>query len=91
MMDVTPRPVLVGPSERGDVRVPEDVAKILGEDADLEVGSGQVVTLRPHRLRTAALVQAAGAMPLDDPEHLRHATTPLTPDERAALSAFLAE
>ncbi|HVX22043.1 MAG TPA: hypothetical protein VHB02_11890 [Acidimicrobiales bacterium] len=60
----TARPVHVGLGDRGEVRVPEDVA---------------------------ALVQAAGAMPLDDPRRLRHATTPLTADERAALTAFLAE
>jgi len=36
------------------------------------------------------LTLAAGVEPLDDPALLRHATSPLTPDERAALADFLA-
>jgi hypothetical protein len=75
-------------ADSGELSVPADVAELLGDDAELEVGPGQIVTLRPARLRASAL--AAVVEPLDDPARLRHATTPLTAAERDALGAFLA-
>ncbi len=86
---VVARPVRVGTTETGEVRVPRDVANLLGDDAELRVGPGQVVTPRPAELRASAL--ATAVEPLDDPARLRHTTAPLTPDERAALADFLAE
>ncbi|GAB3196881.1 hypothetical protein GCM10027062_07150 [Nocardioides hungaricus] len=82
------RQVRVVPAAAGELRVPADVAELLGEDAQLEVGPGQVVTLRPGKLSSAAM--AAGTKPLDDASRLRHTRTPLTAQERAALDEFLA-
>lgn len=80
------RHVRVVPGAEGQVSVPADVAAFLGQDALLEVGPGQVVTLRPAKLSSTAL--AAGVEPLKDASALRHARTPLTAGERAALSEF---
>jgi hypothetical protein len=66
--------------------VPEDVARVLGDDARMEIGPGRVVTLRPGRITQADL--AAVATPLTM-EQLMPATTPLTDAERAALAEFL--
>lgn len=81
------RRIRVVPAEEAELRVPADVAEMLGSEARLEVGPGHVVTLRPGRLRTSVL--AAEVMPLDDPARLRHTTSPLSPRERAALADFL--
>lgn len=69
--------------------MPADVAELLGADAQLEVGPGQVVTLRPGKLNSTVL--AASVTPLDDATRLRHTNTPLTGRERAALDEFLAQ
>lgn len=86
---VLARHVRVVPAAAGEMSVPADVAELLGEDAQLEVGPGQVVTLRPGKYSSAAL--AAGVEPLDDPSRLRHSQTALTAQERAALEEFLAQ
>lgn len=83
------RQVRLFPSDGGELRVPADVAELLGGEARLEVGPGQVVTLRPTKLGSSVL--AAGVEPLDDPARLRHTVTSLTPTERAALADFLAQ
>ncbi len=75
--------------ESGEVHLPVDVAAVLGQNAELNVGPGQVVTLRPRKLRGAALVAEAGVKVLEDPATLRHSTTPLTAAERVALAEFL--
>lgn len=72
-----------------ELRVPADVADLLGDDAELAVGPGPVVTLRPGRLRQ---VDLAGAVPpVESSEQLICATSPLTQAERAALAEFLRE
>ena len=83
------RHVRVVSTGSGEFGVPADVAEVLGEDAQLEGGPGQVVTLRPAKLNSSVL--AADVEPLADPGRLRHARTPLTADERAALDEFLAQ
>lgn len=83
------RHVRVVPAAAEELSVPADVAALLGEDAQLEVGPGHVVTLRPGKLTRAAL--AASVKPLDDAGRLRHARTPLTAAERAALDEFLTQ
>lgn len=83
------RQVRVVRADNGELRVPADVAEVLGAEAQLEVGPGQVVTLRPGKLSASTL--ATEVEPLDDPARLRHATSPLTPQERAALADFLAQ
>lgn len=81
------RHLRVHPTAADELSVPADVAELLGPDAQMEVGPGQVVTLRPGKLSSAAL--AASVTPLADAERLRHAPTPLTDQERAALEEFL--
>jgi ABC-2 type transport system ATP-binding protein len=53
------RQVRVVPSEDGEVRLPSDVASLLGADAELEVGPGMVVTLRPSQVAPQLLAAAA--------------------------------
>lgn len=84
-----PRRVHVASAEGGELRVPADVADLLGNDAQMEVGPGPVVTLRPAKLGSSTLT--ARVQPLDDPARLRHAISPLTAEERAALADFLSE
>ena len=48
------RQVRVVPSQDGEVHVPIDVASLLGADAELEVGPGMTVTLRPSKLGAPA-------------------------------------
>jgi hypothetical protein len=79
----------VVPADDEELRVPADVAEMLGSEARLEVGPGEVVILRPGKLSASAL--AADVEVLDDPSRLRHTTSALTPEERAALADFLAE
>lgn len=83
------RRVHVASAEGAELRVPADVADLLGDDAQLEVGPGPVVTLRPAKLSSSRF--AARVQPLDDPVRLRHATSPLTAEERAALADFLSQ
>lgn len=73
-----------------EVTVPKDVADLLGPEAGLEVGSGQVTIRRSGKLTREYLESIA--KPAFTAEQLgRHATTPLTDAERAALAAFLTE
>jgi hypothetical protein len=85
----TARQVHVIPAEGAEVRVPRDVAELLDDDAQLEVGPERVVTLRPRQLRTASLAKAATVAPLDDARRLRPARGALTQHEREALAEFL--
>ena len=61
------RRVRVVPSADGQVQVPADIASILGADAELEVGPGMVVTLRPAKVDVAP--------PLASPAGQREAPT----------------
>ncbi|WP_261568766.1 hypothetical protein [Frankia gtarii] len=81
--------VHVTAAESEEPRVPADVAEPLGDDAQTEVGPGQVLTLRPGKLRSSAL--AVGVEPLDDSARLRYSANPLTSEERTALADFLAQ
>ena len=47
------RQVHVVAAEGAEVRVPRDVAELLDDDAQLEVGPEKVVTQRPRKLRSA--------------------------------------
>lgn len=78
------------------VTLPEDVATALGSDATLTVGPDNVVTLRPlngptRKLTVDEVLALTGARPVEDPNTIMHATTPLTGEERVALGAFLSE
>ncbi len=86
---IVSRRVRVELADRDALQVPADVAAVLGGDADLEVGPGAVVTIRPAKLRQSDL--AAMAAPIKDAGQLMPATTPLSDGERAALTAFLGE
>ncbi len=57
------RQVRVTPSEDGEVRVPVDIAKLLGADAELEVGPGMTVTLRPSKVVAQPVASAAASAP----------------------------
>jgi ABC-2 type transport system ATP-binding protein len=54
------RQVRVAPSDDGGVRLPSDIASFLGADAELEVGPGMVVTLRPWKLAPQPVVTSDG-------------------------------
>ena len=54
------RQVRVVPSEDGEVRLPTDVASLLGADAELEVGPGVVVTLRASKVGAQPVATTAG-------------------------------
>ena len=71
------------------MRVPRDVAELLDDDAQLEVGPERVVTQRPRKLRTASLVKVAAVAPLDDARRLRHSRGALTQHELEALAELL--
>jgi ABC-2 type transport system ATP-binding protein len=60
------RQVHIVPSDNGEVRLPTDVAHLLGTDAVLEVGPGMVVTLRPSKRGAEAVAIPAGRQPLLD-------------------------
>jgi ABC-2 type transport system ATP-binding protein len=57
------RQVRVVPSQDGEVHVPIDVASLLGADAELEVGPGMTVTLRPSKLGAPPVVETATTRP----------------------------
>jgi ABC-2 type transport system ATP-binding protein len=57
------RLVHVAPSDDGQVRLPADIADLLGTDAELEVGPGAVVTLRPGQPRRGPVASNAGRQP----------------------------
>jgi hypothetical protein len=91
------RAVSVSASETGDARLPADAAATVGPDATMTVGPGEVVTFRPARKgegarRTMAeIIAMTGAQPVTDTSVIRPKSVTLTPEERAALRAFLAE
>ncbi len=51
------------PSDDGQVRLPADIADLLGADAELEVGPGTVVTLRPGQPRREPVASTTGPQP----------------------------
>lgn len=57
------RQVHVVPSDDGQVRLPADIAGLLGPDAELEVGPGMVVTLRPGQQRSEPVVSTSARQP----------------------------
>jgi ABC-2 type transport system ATP-binding protein len=57
------RQVRVLASEDGELRVPTDIARLLGTDAEVEVGPGMVVTLRPARAVAQPVARAGGPPP----------------------------
>jgi ABC-2 type transport system ATP-binding protein len=61
------RQVRVAPSDDDEVRLPSDVARFLGADAELEVGPGMVVTLRPSKLAPQAAAASAGEEAVSGP------------------------
>jgi ABC-2 type transport system ATP-binding protein len=54
------RQVHVVASEDGELHVPADIARLLGTDAELEVGPGMVVTLRPARVAPTPIARTVG-------------------------------
>jgi ABC-2 type transport system ATP-binding protein len=54
------RQVQVVPSEDGQVHLPADIASLLGEDAQVQVGPGRVVTLQPSAPRLEPVPGATG-------------------------------
>jgi hypothetical protein len=83
------RQVYVVSAEGAEVHVPRDVAGLLDDDAQLEVGPERVVTQQPRKLRTASLLKLAAVASLDDASRLRHARGAPAPHEREALAEFL--
>lgn len=82
------RRIRIRPAGNEEIVVPRDIADLLGPEGELEVGSGQVTIRRNGKLTRAEL--SAIAKPVKTAEELRrHATTPLTDAERAALNEFL--
>jgi ABC-2 type transport system ATP-binding protein len=57
------RHVHVVASEDGELRVPPDIARLLGPDAEVEVGPGMVVTLRPASVAAQVVVPTVGPLP----------------------------
>ena len=53
------RQVKVVPSDDGQVSLPVDIAELLGEDAELQVGPGKVVTLQPATAPVEPVPQTA--------------------------------
>ena len=53
------RQVKVVPSDDGQVSLPVDIAQLLGEDAELQVGPGKVVTLQPATAPVEPVPQTA--------------------------------
>lgn len=71
-----------------EVSLPKDVADVLGSEAELEVGSGQV-TIRRRGKRTPSELSAIAKPTKTAQQLLGHVTRPLTDAERAGLTAFL--
>ena len=82
------RHIQVRVADGDEVTVPKDVADLLGPEAELEVGSGQVTIRRSGKL-TREYLESIAKPPLTAEQLGRHATTPLTDAERAALDDFL--
>ncbi len=53
------RQVKVVPSDDGQVSLPGDIADLLGDEAELQIGPGQVVTLQPSTAQVEPVPQAA--------------------------------
>lgn len=91
------RDVPVSASERGDAQLPADAAAALGPAATMTVVPGEVVTFRPAsgggraRRSMAEIVAMTGAQPVTDTSVIRPRTVRLSPEQRAALRAFLDE
>jgi hypothetical protein len=82
------RHIRIRSANSDEITVPKDVADLLGSEAELEIGPGQVTIRRSGKLTRSEL--SAIAKPVKTAEQLmRHATTPLTDAERAALKEFL--
>jgi hypothetical protein len=84
------RHIQIRVADGDEVTVPKDVADLLGPEAELEVGSGQVTIRRSGKL-TREYLESIAKPALMAEQLGRHATTPLTNAERAALAAFMAE
>jgi hypothetical protein len=82
------RHIRIRTADNDEITVPKDVADLLGPEAELEMGSGQVTIRRSGKLTREAL-SAIAKPPKTAEELLRHATRPLTDAERAALNEFL--
>lgn len=57
------RQVRVVASEDGELHVPAEIARLLGTDAEVDVGPGMVVTLRPARVVGAPVVRTGDQKP----------------------------
>ena len=82
------RHIRIRPTEDDEVTVPKDVADLLGPEAELEMGSGQVTIRRSGKLTRSELSKIAKPVKTAE-ELLGHATRPLTDSERTALNEFL--
>jgi ABC-2 type transport system ATP-binding protein len=60
------RQVQVVSSDDGEVRLPVDIARLLGTAANLEVGPGMVITLRPAKATTEPVPSATRQQPKPD-------------------------
>lgn len=82
------RHIRIRSADSDEVAVPKDIADLLGPQAELEVGFGQVTIRRSGKLSRSEL--SAIAKPARTAEELLgHGTRPLTDTERAALNEFL--
>lgn len=82
------RHIRIRPAESDEVTVPQDVADVLGPEAELELGSGHVTIRRSGKL-TREYLSSIAKPPKTAEELMGHATRPLTDAERAALNEFL--
>jgi len=82
------RHIQIRATEGDEITLPKDVADVLGPEAELKVGSGQVTIRRSGKLTREYL--SSIAKPAKTAEELMgHTTRPLTDAERAALNEFL--
>ncbi len=82
------RHIQIRAADGDEVTVPQDVADLLGPEAELEVGSGQVTIRRSGNL-TREYLESIAKPALTAEELLGKPTRPLTEAERAALNEFL--
>lgn len=82
------RHIRIRPTQDDEVTVPKDVADLLGPEAELEMGSGQVTIRRSGKLARSELSKIAKPVKTAE-ELLGQATRPLTDSERTALNEFL--
>ncbi len=57
------RQVQVLPSDDGNVRLPVDIADLLGDEVEIQVGPGRVVTLQPSTTPATPLTQTTVRAP----------------------------